>query len=80
MTKENGGPAFPVKLESIEDNAVVYNCYRGMSVRDYMAAKAMNAFIIGTAGRGELQDADFFSVIAKHSYKFADAMIAERDK
>lgn len=73
MMDKTGGPAFP-NARHIGDK----DRYFGMTLRDYMAARALNAFIIGSADRGELQGAEFFDVIARHSYKFADAMIKTR--
>ena len=57
--------------------------YRGMSLRDYFAAKAMNAqLMIAIAKPGALgaKDAEhsFAQYIAYNAYKIADAMLAER--
>ena len=66
----NGGPAFPVP-----------NMFDGMSLRDYFAAKAMQA-MIGKYGR-ESDDSGFFDdaideYIAKCAYIYADAMLDVR--
>lgn len=75
MSKETGGPAFPV--ESTPDFE-----YIGMTLRDYFAAKAMQSVIasnrlegwsIGLGGKDN-------GHIAEISYALADAMLQERAK
>lgn len=64
MSKENnGGPAFP---EPVMD----FSQYRGMTLRDYFAAKAMQA-IVDVGHSPEL--------FANHAYKIADAMLHARE-
>jgi hypothetical protein len=48
----------------------------GMTLRDYFAAKAMQAIITGSLPHGTLEYRD----AATAGYRFADAMLAERDK
>ena len=43
----------------------------GMGLRDYFAAKAMEAMLHGTTGREN---------IAKYAYAMADSMMEEREK
>ena len=64
MGKNDGGPAFPTTIDL---------CDKGISIRDYFAAKAMQGLIIG-------EDDFEYDTIAKSSYKLADAMLAERNK
>ena len=65
--EDSGGPAFP--------SAVDDKYYKGMSLRDYFAAKAMHAYIERAAFIVDrAQDA------AKIAYAWADAMLAEREK
>ena len=66
MTKElnDGGPAFPAH----ED--------RGMSLRDYFAAKAMEAEITAGAIAGA---PDSMVYLAGWCYQMADAMLAARE-
>ncbi len=65
-TKDNGGPAFPhSRLGSDAD---------GMTLRDYFAAKAMQADM--TDG---IHESDFART-AFRAYKMADAMIEARKK
>jgi hypothetical protein len=69
MSKNNGGPAFPIVASSLE-----HVCVSGMTLRDYFAAKAMQGFV------NELGSADYEKEFAKISYLMADAMLAEREK
>lgn len=70
MSELDGGAAFPVVHP---DGKGVQ--YYGMSLRDYFAAKAMQAMVA----------AEFASAFgpedwARHAYKVADSMIQERAK
>jgi len=65
MTKETGGQAFPAHFESDD----------GMTLRDYFAAKAMQAILS--------EDPDYhqkyeFIDLADFSYQCADAMLKQR--
>ena len=73
-TIDNGGPAFP--LQSIGPNFVPG--YSGMSMRDYFAAKAMNAFVAGLLSSGEPVIKGDDKDIARRAYEIADAMLAAR--
>lgn len=71
MSKQHDGfSAFPLPLgdEQINEHSA------GMSLRDYFAAKAMQAS--RSRGSGYLKWSD----LAKDSYEIADAMLAERAK
>jgi len=61
MSERDGGPAFPgpVRVSSF-----------GMTLRDYFAAKAMQAMILDSRART-------FSEAAAFCYEFADAMLKE---
>lgn len=63
-----GGPAFPM-LD--EDGGTAW---QGMTLRDYFAAKAMQAELMG----GVLYEHDF-GITAKRAYKMADAMLRARE-
>jgi len=69
---KDGGPAFPVPAELCQDLTV--HEQRGMTLRDYFAAKAVQGFIACPNTRGEPND------IAAWCYQMADAMLAERSK
>ena len=69
----NGGPAFPL--------AEPGNCVsasEGMSLRDYFAAKAMQAFVRTLCDKDQMQDREAGDLIATLSYIQADAMINAR--
>ena len=59
MNKETGGPAFPT------------NCYNGMTLRDYFAAKAMQGLLASDVYAPK----DKF---AENAYAMADAMLEAR--
>lgn len=84
MPNNEGGHAFPIALGWIETdqnngNQIVVDVRdvdHGMSLRDYFAAKAMQALIEGALA----SDADFphRENVAGRAYAYADAMIAAR--
>lgn len=97
MSKPNGGPAFPIVIPADDrfsdasgDCATVEAS--GMSLRDYFAAKAMQAEMItsfsdstpGAARAFHEGAAKAGHTIEEHlafnSYRIADAMLAERAK
>ena len=63
----NNPPAFPVGLEAFGEDKV------GMTLRDYFAAKAMQAIITNH----KLENCDDF-VIAENAYQLADFMLKAR--
>lgn len=69
-TKNTGGPAFPVPLNPGESYQEHGPC-DGMTLRDYFAAKAMQA-IISTRHIG-------YTINAENAYQMADAMIKARE-
>jgi len=74
MSKETGGPAFPVGSGDMRDPT-------GMTLRDYFAAKAL----AGGLEQGVRDDMDLAwwrdpKDVARRAYAVADAMIAEREK
>jgi hypothetical protein len=66
-----GGPAFPF----VFDDGRQRNVYTGMTLRDYFAAKAMQAFI----GNANLNVFDV-AAVARGAYKMADAMLKAREE
>lgn len=80
MTHDTGGPAFPNQVK-ITDEA--YAELRGMTMRDYFAAKFMQA-LVSTGRRPEPRSDEkhvtIASLIADDAYLMADAMIAKRLK
>jgi hypothetical protein len=65
MIKDNGGPAFP-------SNAHTLDVERGMTLRDYFAAKAMQSLVS--------EGYQFMNVLSMDAYAMADAMLLERAK
>lgn len=79
MSNNTGGPAFPAG--NFEHKT------EGMTLRDYFAGKALQGYIaymgcgpdkVDPIGKDESEPNK--TVIARCAYKFADAMIAEREK
>lgn len=72
--------AFPTPTFSINDEARVTSIggHDGMDLRDYFAAKAMEAEIIGNEGLS-IRDG-FIESVARISYRMADAMMKERGR
>lgn len=86
-TVNDGGPAFPMTVEDDRDCAGRFaSGYGGMTLRDYFAAKAMNAALSNPAPeliQWNIKDADRREIsveqsIAEWAYGQADAMIAAR--
>ena len=71
MTNE---PAFP-QVKTPGYDGVPMAAFDGLSIRDYFAAKAMQASLAIYARNF---DASFMSHVATQAYCLADAMIAER--
>lgn len=73
-------PAFP----NVGDNSPSNECYDGMTLRDYFAAKAMASIehsltLVQIHDRGEAPK-DWTAEIAKQAYAQADAMINQRNQ
>ena len=64
--KDTGGPAFPVPANAFND-------MEGMTLRDYFAAKAMQADMADG-----IHEKDF-AWTADRAYKMADAMLKARE-
>jgi len=65
--------AFPISKETVVN---------GMTLRDYFAAKAMQAMITGISAKNELSIdvvADFVDDLAINAYTYADLMLKQRD-
>lgn len=82
MDVKNGGPAFPVSTASTvdqesgafghQDGARTWQ-FPGMTLRDYFAAKAMQASRTRNSVYATFED------LASDAYDIADAMIAARE-
>lgn len=83
MNKDNGGPAFPLGLESFGGSQAFE---LGMTLRDYFAAKALSglmanyAFLARCREDGARENIGFDTLVATGAYLMADAMLAERTK
>lgn len=66
-------PAFPFAWQSPITGKTTVN--QGMTLRDYFAAKAMQAIITNH----KLEECDDF-IVAANAYQLADFMLKERDK
>ena len=62
----NGGPAFPVNIPEH------FGGDKGMTLRDYFAAKAMHLYLFAD-GRADAEQT------AKLAYQYADAMLKARE-
>lgn len=69
---DNGGPASPMCMPTAAGTGVVY----GMTLRDYFAAKAMQAM---ASSPEHCSDGWAHSDIAIQAYELADAMLRARD-
>jgi uncharacterized protein with LGFP repeats len=70
--KETGGAAFPVYAQGDPR----YTDEKGLSIRDYFAAKAMQGFNKGMCDYG--WDAAVLTGHARMAYAIADAMLEDR--
>lgn len=76
MNKNDGGSAFPFH----HDYADGYETSDGMSLRDYFAAKAMQALLRVDTDNGRLRTRGDAIRTSLFAYDVADAMLAEREK
>jgi hypothetical protein len=75
------GPAFPtarVNINGVDEQDGIQAFGAGMTLRDYFAAKAMQA-IISCRGEKQLMNADIADNIAFMSYCVSDAMLKARE-
>ena len=72
MSNDDGGPAFPNTMENWA------NGFGGISLRDYFAAKALEA-LIEQAGPPAV-DKSCRKDFASMAYDYANAMLAERKR
>jgi len=75
--KQSGGPAFPLHNHGAQTLGLHLS---GMTLRDYFAAKAMQAVMNDWMQSFDVfQDADTAECIARDCYIVADAMLKARD-
>lgn len=70
----DGGPAFPFPSGPEPRQGSYHERWEGMSLRDYFAAKAISSII------GVNESFYGMQVACERAYKWADAMLAERNK
>lgn len=85
MSRDTGGPVFPVLERSYEDRrdgGTLYETTPGMTLRDYFAAKALPAIIAAyIEANGRCIGTEHFPRnVPTLAYQMADAMITERSK
>ena len=73
MSKDRGGPAFPVPLNPGE-RYDVHGPADGMTLRDYFAAKAMQGALVNPEVK------ETAGARSEWAYEIADAMLKERAK
>lgn len=78
-TKDCGGPAFPIPLLSGQEYQGHQEC-DGMTLRDYFAAKAMQAVLSNMNGHVGVDHEGTNRGIAACAYAIADAMLQERSQ
>lgn len=66
----NGGPAFPLGTDRFNDGELLAERWEGMTLRDYFAAKAMQALVYNRSPN----DA------AIEAYEYADSMLKARNQ
>lgn len=76
---DDGGLAFPISV-AMPGGVVAVD--KGMTLRDYFAAKAMQGMLAypGDDQRGSHHNNNDAEGVASMSYAYADAMLAERAK
>jgi hypothetical protein len=72
MTRNTGGPAFPQPEPIFNEFHPNYGKDRGMTLRDYFAAKAMHALMV----KKQSQTPAF---ICQEAYHMADVMLRARE-
>jgi hypothetical protein len=68
-------PAFPNSGATIP-SSLDYQDFQGMTLRDYFAAKAMQAFLSSWIIRNDYPETDL--IVAEHAYAMADEMMKAR--
>lgn len=74
MSKNTGGPAFPITMQEDPRGGVLTWNSDGMTLRDYFAAKAMQAFLSSPNSTQAWIDAH----CVRSAYNLADAMLVAR--
>ena len=75
----DGGPAFPVLQVTTTEEGPFVRGASGMSLRDYFAAKAMEAWVSTFAHSRHPAENGGADDVARSSYALADAMLRARE-
>lgn len=75
----DGGPAFAIGIPASPPEHGIY-FQSGMTLRDYFAAKAMQAIIAKSPFLDNPQTFEVYQKTAIGAYDYADAMLAHRSK
>ena len=83
MTTKDGGPAFPISEWHLKsaNGKVTHPDWRGMTLRDYFAAKALAGMLAypGDEHSGNYNNNCTFDDLASIAYIYADAMLRARE-
>lgn len=85
MSDKTGGPAFPIESFTQPNGEFAWGS-DGLTLRDYFAAKAMqaalsNQLLLNRIGEQVSNDLELGHMyLAEGAYRLADAMLRERDK
>jgi hypothetical protein len=77
MSIDTGGPAFPYQ-EVLPDGMANLTPQRGMTLRDYFAAKAMTGLVTGNRYKVGMSELPETKQYADKAYAIADAMLRAR--
>ena len=75
--KEDGGAAFPHRVEKGHGFGTHITTHFGMSLRDYFAAAAATGYIMHLGAQG-IHANRYDDEIAQEAYRIADAMLRAR--
>ncbi len=83
---EDGGPAYPARVSVNRDTGELQPFQfsndgfevMGMSLRDYFAAKAMQAMISKSNGQDMTGGKNGVPIVSQFAYEYADAMLEAR--
>ncbi len=77
MAKINNHPAFPVQAYAGDQHTLKVRPNSGMGMRDWFAGRALEGILANPDEEAMEAPAD---EVAQLAYKFADAMLEEREK
>ena len=81
MTKNDGGPAYPVNYDANTDSfGRTYEGFSGMSLRDWFAGQALKGLLAECANPNSFGSWNMLDGIADKAWEAADAMLKARNK